>query len=119
MPDIGPDEKILFRPKIAMLAHEGATKIARMTEAWAPWGFKPDLVIIERQPEVSFRRKLGQLIGEGGFSGDPKKVIFCVITRLEEAKLKDIVNHFDENAFLAVGNIHDVKGGRFNKKAIH
>ncbi|WP_223069307.1 YitT family protein [Paenibacillus caui] len=64
-------------------------------------------------------RGVTYLSGEGGFSGDPKKVIFCVITRLEEAKLKEIVNHFDENAFLAVGNIHDVKGGRFKKKAIH
>lgn len=66
-------------------------------------------------------RGVTYLSGEGGFSGDPKKkkVIFCVITRLEEAKLKEIVNHYDENAFLAVGNIHDVKGGRFKKKAIH
>ncbi|MFR9711343.1 YitT family protein [Paenibacillus sp. MB22_1] len=64
-------------------------------------------------------RGVTYLTGEGGFSGDPKKVIFCVITRLEEAKLKEIVNHYDENAFLAVGNIHDVKGGRFKKKAIH
>ncbi|WP_245339465.1 YitT family protein [Paenibacillus shirakamiensis] len=64
-------------------------------------------------------RGVTYLAGEGGFSGDPKKVIFCVITRLEEAKLKDIVNQFDERAFLAVGNIHDVKGGRFKKKDIH
>lgn len=64
-------------------------------------------------------RGVTYLSGEGGFSGDPKKVIFCVITRLEEAKLKEIVNYYDENAFLAVGNIHDVKGGRFKKKAIH
>ncbi|WP_138496390.1 YitT family protein [Paenibacillus pinistramenti] len=64
-------------------------------------------------------RGVTYLSGEGGFSGDPKRVIFCVITRLEEAKLKEIVNHFDENAFLAVGNIHDVKGGRFKKRDIH
>ncbi|MFD1179335.1 YitT family protein [Paenibacillus puldeungensis] len=64
-------------------------------------------------------RGVTYLSGEGGFSGDPKRVIFCVITRLEEAKLKEIVNHYDESAFLAVGNIHDVKGGRFKKKAIH
>ncbi|WP_433946752.1 YitT family protein [Paenibacillus sp. SN-8-1] len=64
-------------------------------------------------------RGVTYLSGEGGFSGDPKKVIFCVVTRLEEAKLKEIVNHFDERAFLAVGNIHDVKGGRFKKKDIH
>ncbi|WP_026294011.1 YitT family protein [Saccharibacillus kuerlensis] len=64
-------------------------------------------------------RGVTYLAGEGGFSGDPKKVIFCVITRLEEAKLKDIVNQFDDKAFLAIGNIHDVKGGRFKKKDIH
>jgi uncharacterized membrane-anchored protein YitT (DUF2179 family) len=64
-------------------------------------------------------RGVTYLSGEGGFSGDPKKVIFCVITRLEEAKLKEIVTEVDESAFLAVGNIHDVKGGRFKKKAIH
>ncbi|MCQ4088911.1 YitT family protein [Saccharibacillus sp. JS10] len=64
-------------------------------------------------------RGVTYLSGEGGFTGDPKKVIFCVITRLEEAKLKEIVNQFDDKAFLAVGNIHDVKGGRFKKKDIH
>jgi uncharacterized membrane-anchored protein YitT (DUF2179 family) len=57
--------------------------------------------------------------GEGAYTGDDKKVIFCVITRLEEAKLKTIVEEIDPSAFLAVGNIHDVKGGRFKKKSIH
>lgn len=57
--------------------------------------------------------------GEGAFTGGSKKVIFCVITRIEEAKLKTIVEEVDTNAFLAVGNIHDVKGGRFKKKDIH
>lgn len=59
------------------------------------------------------------LHGEGGYTGDQKKVIFVVITRLEEAKLKTIVNELDPHAFLAVGNIHDVKGGRFKKRNIH
>ncbi|WP_254776988.1 YitT family protein [Paenibacillus sp. yr247] len=64
-------------------------------------------------------RGVTYLEGEGGFSGDNKKVIFCVITRLEEAKLKSIVDELDPSAFLAVGNIHDVKGGRFKKRDIH
>lgn len=59
------------------------------------------------------------LDGEGGFSGDEKKIIFVVITRLEEAKLKSIVEDWDPHAFVAIGNIHDVKGGRFKKKGIH
>lgn len=59
------------------------------------------------------------LNGEGAYSGDQKKVIFCVINRLEEAKLKEIVTEYDENAFLAVADIAEVRGGRFKKKEIH
>ncbi|MEC0227155.1 YitT family protein [Paenibacillus alba] len=64
-------------------------------------------------------RGVTYLKGEGAFTGDDKKVIFSVITRLEEAKLKSIVDELDPRAFLAIGNIHDVKGGRFKKKDIH
>ncbi|MBB6633276.1 YitT family protein [Cohnella thailandensis] len=64
-------------------------------------------------------RGVTYLNGEGGYSGDTKQVIFTVVTRMEEAKLKSIVTEMDENAFLAVGNIHDVRGGRFKKKDIH
>lgn len=59
------------------------------------------------------------LHGEGAFTGDGKKVIFIVITRLEEAKLKSIVEEKDPAAFVAIGNIHDVMGGRFKKRDIH
>jgi len=64
-------------------------------------------------------RGVTYMSGEGGYTGEDKKVIFCIITRLEEAKLKLIVEEIDPTAFLAVGNIHDVKGGRFKKKDIH
>lgn len=57
--------------------------------------------------------------GEGAYSGDDKKVIFCVINRLEEAKLKEIVTENDESAFLAVADIAEVRGGRFKKRDIH
>ncbi|NEW06661.1 YitT family protein [Paenibacillus sp. SYP-B3998] len=64
-------------------------------------------------------RGVTYLHGEGAYTGDDKKVIFSVITRLEEAKLKSIIDELDSKAFLAIGNIHDVKGGRFKKKDIH
>jgi len=59
------------------------------------------------------------LHGEGAYTGNDKKVIFTVITRLEESKLKSIVAEIDAHAFLAIGNIAEVKGGRFKKKDIH
>ncbi|MEK3886254.1 YitT family protein [Bacillus sp. FSL K6-3431] len=64
-------------------------------------------------------RGVTYLNGEGAYTGDDKKVIFCVITRLEEAKLKSIIEELDEGAFLAVGNVSEVRGGRFRKKHIH
>jgi uncharacterized membrane-anchored protein YitT (DUF2179 family) len=64
-------------------------------------------------------RGVTYLNGEGAFSGDDKKVIFCVINRLEEAKLKEIVTDYDDNAFLAVADIAEVRGGRFKKRDIH
>lgn len=64
-------------------------------------------------------RGVTYLAGEGAYSGDHKKVIFCVINRLEEAKLKEIVKEFDLSAFLAIGDIAEVRGGRFKKRDIH
>jgi uncharacterized membrane-anchored protein YitT (DUF2179 family) len=64
-------------------------------------------------------RGVTYLNGEGAYTGSARKVIFCVVTRLEEAKLKSIVSEIDPDAFLAIGNIHDVHGGRFKKKDIH
>lgn len=64
-------------------------------------------------------RGVTYLNGEGGYSGEEKKVIFCIVTRLEEAKLKSIVEELDASAFLAVADINEVRGGRFKKKDIH
>lgn len=64
-------------------------------------------------------RGVTYLSGEGAYTGSARKVIFCIVTRLEEAKLKSIVSEIDPNAFLAIGNMHDVHGGRFRKKDIH
>lgn len=59
------------------------------------------------------------LHGQGGYTGEPKKVLYSVVTRLEIAKLKAIVNEKDENAFVTINEVHDVMGGRVKKKAIH
>ncbi|MDT0163223.1 YitT family protein [Bacillus sp. AG4(2022)] len=76
-----------------------------------------------RQIGDAINSRLGRgvtyLSGEGAYSGDDKKVIFCVINRLEEAKLKEIVEGLDPSVFLAIGDIAEVRGGRFKKQDIH
>lgn len=82
-------------------------------------------IISDKQEEIgdALLHRLGRgvtyLKGEGAYTGDDKKVIFCVISRLEEAKLKTIIEDIDSDAFLAIADIHDVKGGRFKKQSIH
>lgn len=112
------------RAMFSLIAYYIAYKMIDITiegfdESKAVW------IISEEANEIgaAIMNRLGRgvtyLHGEGGFSGGSKKVIFCVITRLEEAKMKSIVHELDPAAFLAVGNIHDVKGGRFKKRDIH
>ncbi|MGV3464898.1 MAG: YitT family protein [Heyndrickxia sp.] len=64
-------------------------------------------------------RGVTYLKGEGAFTEDEKQVIFCIINRLEEAKLKTIVEELDDSAFLAFGDIAEVRGGNFKKRDIH
>ncbi|MDF2923032.1 MAG: rane protein [Paenibacillaceae bacterium] len=93
--------------------------IEGFNESKAVWVISEDYKTIGDAIISRLGRGVTYMKGEGAFSGGDKQVIFCVITRLEEAKLKTIVDEIDHNAFLAVGNIHDVKGGRFRKKNIH
>ncbi|MFD0588759.1 YitT family protein [Paenibacillus sp. GCM10027627] len=59
------------------------------------------------------------LQARGGYSGDETQVIYCVVSRLELAKLKGIVQSIDENAFIAIEHVTDVMGGNFSKNSIH
>ncbi|TMU88386.1 YitT family protein [Bacillus sp. BHET2] len=112
------------RAMYSLLAYYVAFKMIDITikgldESKSVW------IISENYEEIgdALLHRLGRgvtyLKGEGAFSGDDKKVIFCVITRLEEAKLKDIVAEHDSAAFLAIADIAEVRGGRFKKKDIH
>ncbi|ARU59828.1 hypothetical protein CBW65_01240 [Tumebacillus avium] len=64
-------------------------------------------------------RGVTHIYGKGGYTGEPKELLYVIVTRLELAKLKDIVLEYDPAAFIAVENVADVMGGRFKKKAIH
>ncbi len=55
----------------------------------------------------------------GGYSHEKFKEITCVINRLEESKMKEIINEIDPNAFVRVYDVAEVKGGNFRKTNIH
>ncbi|KQO08484.1 YitT family protein [Paenibacillus algorifonticola] len=55
----------------------------------------------------------------GGYSREETQMIYCVVNRLEVAKLKSIVHDIDPRAFVAIEHVSDVSGGNFSKKEIH
>jgi len=86
---------------------------------------KAVFIITEKQDDIAdaimarLGRGITHLKGVGGYSGQEKGVLYTVVTRLEVAKLKGIVEDFDENAFVTINDVHDVMGGNLKKKAIH
>ncbi|MED4229308.1 YitT family protein [Neobacillus cucumis] len=82
--------------------------------------------IITTHPEImveTIRDRLGRSAtykeAYGGFSHEKFKEITCVINRLEETKLKEIINEMDPKAFVTVYDVAEVKGGNFRKHNIH
>ncbi len=53
---------------------------------------------------------------EGGYSGRKKRLIYCVISRLEIMKIKMLTKDIDPTAFIAIENVHEVEGIRVKKK---
>lgn len=56
------------------------------------------------------------LKGIGGYSGLEKTLIYCVVSRLEMSKVKEVVKQVDPSAFLSVVDVHEVYGSRMSKK---
>lgn len=64
-------------------------------------------------------RGVTHIYGKGGYTREEKELLYCIVTRLELAKLKNIVQEIDPGALIAVENVHDVMGGQFKKRPIH
>ncbi len=64
-------------------------------------------------------RGVTHIYAKGGYSREDKEILYCIVTRLEVAKLKSIVAEHDEHAMIAIEHVADVMGGGFNKKSIH
>ena len=55
---------------------------------------------------------------EGGYSGLSKRIVYCVISRLQIQKIKDIAKTVDPKAFIAIENVYEVEGVRIKKRKI-
>lgn len=111
------------RAMYSLLAYVLATKaidtvVAGMEGSKSVWIISEKAQAIGQAVTERLGRGVTYFEGKGAFSGDNKKVIFSIITRLEESKLKMLVEDIDPSAFLAIADVSDVRG-RFKKKKIH
>ncbi|MGB9780320.1 YitT family protein [Caldanaerobacter sp.] len=86
---------------------------------------KAVMIITEKPEEIveTITARLGRSVtfweGIGGYTKSKKGVVYAVVSRLEIAKLKNIVKEHDENAFVTIHDVYDMLGGQFKKKSIH
>jgi uncharacterized membrane-anchored protein YitT (DUF2179 family) len=112
------------RAMYSLLAYVIASKaidtvVAGLEESKSVWIISDMAEEIGNAINARLGRGVTYIKGQGAFTGDDKKVIFSIITRLEESKLNTIVEDIDPTAFLAIADITEVRGGRFKKKDIH
>jgi uncharacterized membrane-anchored protein YitT (DUF2179 family) len=67
----------------------------------------------------SLGRGVTVLRGYGGIRGEEMEVLYCVVTRLEIGKVKEIVSAVDERAFLTIHSLAAVVGGTVKIKGRH
>jgi len=77
-------------------------------------------LIITAQPEkiieeifTRLRRGVTIMNATGGYSGEDKSILLCVVTRAEIPHLKDLTKEVDPRAFLIIGQAHEVRGEGF------
>ena len=82
-------------------------------------------VISKNSKEIgdAIQARLGRSItytfGRGGFSNEDTEIINCIISRMEETKMLDIVKEHDPTAFVVISDVSEVRGGNFKKRDIH
>ena len=58
-------------------------------------------------------RGVTRIAGHGGYTGEGREVLLCVVTRQQTSHLKTIIYEIDPSAFVIIGNATEVHGGGF------
>lgn len=80
---------------------------------------KQAVVISEKNTEIakavleSMERGVTAVDAVGMYSGQKRKMLFCVMSRKEIVQLRDIVRQFDRQAFIIVNDVREVFGEGF------
>ncbi len=83
------------------------------------------IIVSERSEEIRaaiisvLNRGVTIYKGRGGLSDAEQDILFCVVTRLEIGKIKDVAVEIDRGAFIVIHALADVDGGVIKKTALH
>ncbi|MEK3934300.1 YitT family protein [Sporosarcina sp. FSL W7-1349] len=109
---------------LSAIAYYIATKVIAVVEEGLS-GSKTYKIITSQPEEMveTIRDRLGRgatyKIVQGGYSNEQFKEITCIINRLEDSKMKEIILDIDPSAFVTVYEVAEVRGGSFSKRNIH
>ena len=76
-------------------------------------------IITDKPKEISYavlkdlNRGMTSMEVMGEYTGKNKRMLFCVVSKKEIIKLKDIVNRYDNKAFVIVSEAKEVLGEGF------
>jgi len=85
---------------------------------------KSVMIITDNEQQVAdiilqtLDRGVTYLEGEGAYTGNKKRVIYCIVPLKQLAKLKQIVKETDSKAFMAVSDTAEVLGHGFASRGI-
>lgn len=111
----------IFGMTVALYAGVSLFFHAKISDALVlgPHFGKSVFIITERPYEIAssimneMERGITGIHAQGMYTGDQKIMLYCVVSRKEIARLKEIVHQFDSCAFVIVGEAKEVLGEGF------
>lgn len=82
------------------------------------------MIVTEKEEEISkaimyeIGRGTTYLYGEGGYTGEQKKIIYCLLTTKELNRVKKSIDSIDSNALVSISDAEEVQGKGFLKPAL-
>ncbi|HXD31391.1 MAG TPA: YitT family protein [Pyrinomonadaceae bacterium] len=83
------------------------------------------IVISEKHSEIrqaivnSLGRGVTVYKGRGGMTDSDQDILYCVVTRLEIGRVKNVARELDEHAFIIIQRLADAEGGLLKRLPMH
>lgn len=118
-----PKPSGLLLEHVEQLVEQGLTELKRAAQQAVKRSGREHLSRASEAIREAITAELGRgvtvLRGHGGMSGEAQAILYCVVTRLEVGKVKQIVRSRDAAAFVTYHALAGAEGGIVKKVAHH